>query len=1016
MDPCPATDGSAIVPPIPPPSLPPDSRLACLSFAYEFRKYQRLILAHVGDDLVSRTADRRFHIVSPPGSGKTILGIEMIRRVGAPAVVFSPTVTIQQQWRERVALFAPEGTDLDTLVTTDPKRAAPINVFTYQLIAAPAEADEILHQTAKEKWVASLLVDGQALDEDAARARLASLERNNADAYRRELARRAVRLKRSLIRKPNPDIGRFLHPNARRLIDRLVDSGIRTIVLDECHHLLDYWAVVLSYMIARIDNPTVIGLTATLPTPEDGYEYENYTGLLGEVDYEVPVPAVVKEGNLAPYRDLVYFVQPSGNERAYLRNAQAAFERATANVTEGDRWASWLTEARFETEETVEDRWAQALGHDAPVAVAALRHMQQAGLPFRDGLDVPPEAFDEPMLEDRLLLLERFGLGELKTSADPEDHTRLADLKKALRPFGITLTESGMRQTRSPGDLILSYSSSKAQAAARILTLESKALGPRLRAVLVTDFERTGASGKRLGMAYPSGSARQVFLDLVSHPTAGALDPLLVTGSTLWMDADHGEPLIDHFNEYLKAKKLRAKCSLGPSPHPGVFEISGEGPDWGSGTYVAMVTAAFEAGAVKCLVGTRGLFSEGWDTLTLNTLVDLTTAATATTTQQLRGRSIRVDPQWHRKVAHNWDIICVAPDYARGDEDLKRLTRRHKRVWGVVPPAMQVEKEHVGRIVKGLPHVDPEFASKLLWDGFERAPYLEATARSLGQIGDRRASYDLWDVGSEYENFSYSASRIASPDMRIRTVHTITDTLRAMLAKFRTSLVLALFEGLFAAPQVFARIRWWPRNWPSITLVALVILGFTFAINARQAWRIGRKVLREQPVDTILLDIARAVLGALKERGFVSPNLQPEFVRVVEQLDLSYEVMLDYASTADADTFTRAFGEVLAPVRTQRYLVSRSEARLPQLWLEPLWLFLRFAFPPKGGYPPCYHPVPSLLAAKKSSAECFARHWNKHVGSGTLVFTHGPEGWRILMAARAQRRPRSRDMAFEVWR
>ena len=43
-----------------------------------------------------------------------------------------------------------------------------------------------------------------------------------------------------------------LHPNARALIQALIDHGVRTIVLDECHHLLDYWAIVLRYLIDQI--------------------------------------------------------------------------------------------------------------------------------------------------------------------------------------------------------------------------------------------------------------------------------------------------------------------------------------------------------------------------------------------------------------------------------------------------------------------------------------------------------------------------------------------------------------------------------------------------------------------------------------------------------------------------------------------------------------------------------------------------------------------------------------------
>ena len=39
--------------------------------------------------------DNKFHIVAPPGSGKTIVGLELIRRFESPVVVFAPTTTIQ---------------------------------------------------------------------------------------------------------------------------------------------------------------------------------------------------------------------------------------------------------------------------------------------------------------------------------------------------------------------------------------------------------------------------------------------------------------------------------------------------------------------------------------------------------------------------------------------------------------------------------------------------------------------------------------------------------------------------------------------------------------------------------------------------------------------------------------------------------------------------------------------------------------------------------------------------------
>ena len=73
-----------------------------LRFEGRFRRYQTSMLGLAADN---PTADRRYHLVAPPGSGKTIIGLELIGRFGRPAVVFAPTTTIQGQWIEKLAMF-----------------------------------------------------------------------------------------------------------------------------------------------------------------------------------------------------------------------------------------------------------------------------------------------------------------------------------------------------------------------------------------------------------------------------------------------------------------------------------------------------------------------------------------------------------------------------------------------------------------------------------------------------------------------------------------------------------------------------------------------------------------------------------------------------------------------------------------------------------------------------------------------------------------------------------------------
>jgi len=46
--------------------------------------------------------------------------------------------------------------------------------------------------------------------------------------------------------------------------------GVKTVVFDECHHLKNYWAVVMREIIKEIDAKNIIGLTATPPSSDEG--------------------------------------------------------------------------------------------------------------------------------------------------------------------------------------------------------------------------------------------------------------------------------------------------------------------------------------------------------------------------------------------------------------------------------------------------------------------------------------------------------------------------------------------------------------------------------------------------------------------------------------------------------------------------------------------------------------------------------------------------------------------------
>jgi superfamily II DNA or RNA helicase len=998
------------------------SPFSSLRFRQPFWHYQELIL-----DVVERQQDkdRKYHIVAPPGSGKTIVGLELVRRFERPAVVFCPTTTIQQQWQEKAGLFTDDPEWVAAHVSMDATRLTDLNVMTYQILSTPGENLDFVERIAVERWVEDLVQDGKAETVAAAQERVATLHASNAAAYRREVSKRYRRLKREFLRGGEFDGRRFLHPNARDLISRLVALGTGTVVLDECHHLLDYWAFILRELIAELPDVRVVGLTATLPDPSNESEYDNYYSLLGEIDFEVPTPAVVKEGHLAPYRDLVYFCEPSRREMEYLRHIQEHFQAAIARVTEAEAFAEWLeqliivrrpaADPKAESPVPVEatedsplqepegnstsastassqapEPFEALLNREPLLCIAAVKALRARQVPLPDDVIVVEEMAEPLTVDDWLVLLESFSLRVLKVSPDPALQALYKELRASLLAFGITISEAGIRHGRSPGDLVLALSEAKDAAVVEILRTEAEAMGERLRAVVITDFERLSARTRRLKdvLDPDAGSAVRIYRRIIADPETNALDPILVTGKVVLVDADSREKVAEGLRRWSEGRDVTFSWDWQPTDDPRIVQLVGSGPDWSTRTYVAVVTALFEAGLTRCLVGTRGLFGEGWDALSLNTLLDLTSVTTRTGVQQLRGRSLRLDPAWPRKVAHNWDVVCVSRKFDKGDADLARFVARHAHTWGVVVQSRaQAVTQAVGqalaaeipdaplrgRVVRGVPHIDMDLATDLAVHGFKRINFGKYTTRMLNATREREQVYDLWQVGEPYSNFSYSATRVEKEDIKFRTAYTVQDSLRAMVWRLLVSL-LAVLGTVWMNGAVL--LPWSEEAGAPALLICLggltgIAVLVTLVVNAVGIWRVFKRAFLELPADAVLLDMGRALLAALREAGLVSRNLSEKYVRVVETADKGYEVLLDYAAPEESDLFARAYREMMGPLGDARYLIERDSASLRNLIYRPLWLFVRTVLR-LGEDLRAYHRVPDVLAARRIPGKVLA--------------------------------------------
>lgn len=110
-----------------------------MQFKGVWRDYQVQVLDGMADHL----ANGRLHVVAAPGAGKTVLGLEIVRRLGRRALVFAPTVAIRDQWENRLAnLFLEEPLRPDE-ISHDLAEPRTFTLATYQALDAFGRADDI---------------------------------------------------------------------------------------------------------------------------------------------------------------------------------------------------------------------------------------------------------------------------------------------------------------------------------------------------------------------------------------------------------------------------------------------------------------------------------------------------------------------------------------------------------------------------------------------------------------------------------------------------------------------------------------------------------------------------------------------------------------------------------------------------------------------------------------------------------------------------------------------------------
>lgn len=726
-----------------------------LSFQGKWRRYQARVLEESEEYL----KDGKIHIVAAPGAGKTTLGIELIRRTGAPCLILSPRIVIRNQWLERIReSFLTEGKERKGFLSADLKDPGVITSVTYQTL---------YHGVKRMKGTAD---DGE-------------------ETVREE-----------------EDFQGFA------ITDTLKKAGVKVICLDECHHLKNEWWKALESFLEEMKGMTVISLTATPPYDAAPSQWERYIRVCGTVDAEITIPELVREGSLCPHQDYVWFNLPSQEEESQIRAFQDRAYVMFCRLMEDQS----LREAAF-THPALQDYegyYDRMLENPAYLS-GLLIYCRSQGIPFSEKWIRVLCVRQLP--EMNLRWMEAFLQGFLFDDRDSfycREEYRDALLRE-LKSEGLSEKKQIRLRTDPKLEKLLVNSRGKLNSILQIAACEQTALGENLRMLILTDYVRKewrtalGDPEREIG----SMGVLPVFELLRRRGTCQRLG--ILCGSMILIPVSAEEAFAEEAERaglsiYPEFRRLRDRQGqeLGYSE----VEIRGN-----INQYTGVVTRIFERGCIQILTGTKSLLGEGWDSPCINSLILASFVGSFVLGNQMRGRAVRKDPSHPDKVSNIWHLVCIPgerkPQERRNDgsddtglsEDFDTLERRMKGILGVSFDGAVIENgiERLGIPVRA---------------GYTRDMADRLNEETAKRSADRAAVAKQWQQALLIHGTLTTAEECSADKKAVRRGAVFVNTLGAQLLAF----VVEGVNLLFRIRRVFGGM-WDARVFLFFTAVFIIV-------------------------------------------------------------------------------------------------------------------------------------------------------------------------------------------------
>ncbi|MBR6412614.1 MAG: DEAD/DEAH box helicase family protein [Alphaproteobacteria bacterium] len=880
-----------------------------LHFKGKFRSYQQKVL----DNLNAHLKDNKLHIVAAPGAGKTTLGIEVIARLKRPVLIFAPTLTIRNQWKERIIEAFLDDPDQD-IISLDIKNPKQITITTYQsLWSVFSNKKEV-----EEDW-----------DEDT------------------------------------PSAGKIVTSLANEIVGKLKKQKTSLLCFDEAHHLRNEWWKALDVLMDKLKPKQTLALTATPPYDVTYNEWKRYEQLCGPIDDLISIPELVKNGDLCPHQDFVYFSNLRQNESQKIQEFEDKVHLFMDYLmNETVLGSHFLKLDIFDNPQ----KYIEQI-YDNPdffISIASYLHAtnQMIPLPFLKLFDMSEKdlpAFDEGWAEtflNGLFYAYRSFLAPLEKD--------IKDLETKAHKSSIIFRKKVCISSNPSLQKGVASSVGKLDSIVDIVNAEFNHLKKDLRMVILADYIRedmTAEIANSLGVV-------PIFLKLSEkYPK---ISMAILTGTLITVPKDKKEFVL----KQLEKEKLHvADLKFTPFKHNTdyfkiTFSVSAKSK------IVKIITELFNQGIFNIVIGTQALLGEGWDAPSINSLILSSTISSYVLSNQMRGRAIRKDKNnpekisniWHLasfKKLNLWDINAykqsglshLTDDYGY---DLKQIERRFQ---GYEAPTVQAPYQ----IQNGLERLNLDLVTE---------KNIEALNQNTLELSAHRDT-----IKESWKKSLYVGGLNARMHVGMSTPSHYKKT---FTYKGSFTFLMAFYAGIsFELYSILNRI---------IPMYSAPVTGaFVLYFMGRPLF----KFIRNGSVVGSIKSIIQIIMDTLSHTGDIQTPLRSASVLVQKQKKGEVFCSVEGLLPAELNLVLKSLQEFLDPIENPRYILERRGTFGQFFENHPTLTKFIPALKQKD-----YHAIPSVIAAQKKNVLYFKKQWEKKIGRCQLIYTRSEEGRQLMLKTR----------------